>query len=156
MGTGSGLTVHLIKKWIEQEFEGVEVKDAYSEFSFFYNPGRTLPNGVYFLTIKEKDGPNDQASRLDRDGVFRISFKPAASSYRRHFGDKPRRPLKGGRIDPKIDYSLLDIWLPHPIYAWMGWTMILNPSPASLDKLRPFIEESYLRAREMFLRRVEE
>ena len=151
----SSLSVPLIVEWIRQRFEGVVIKEAYSELTFFYNPNHALPNGVYFLTIKEKDGPNDKSSRLDRDGVFRISFKPKSTTYQMRFGDKPKRSKKGGMAEKKADYSLLDTWLPHPIYAWMGWTMILNPSKNSLNELYPHIEESYLQAKQRFLERVE-
>lgn len=150
----SSLTVPMIVERIQQRFEGVVIKHAYSELTLFYNPNQALPNGVYFLTIKEKDGPNDKSSRLDRDGVFRISFKPKPTTYQMRFGNKPKRSKKGGMADMATDYSLLDTWLPHPIYAWMGWTMILNPSKSSLNKLCPYIEESYLQAKQRFLERV--
>jgi len=150
----NSLTVRLIVEWIQQRFEGVVTKEVYSELTFFYNPNQALPNGVYFLTIKEKDGPNDKSSRLDRDGVFRISFKPKPTAYQMRFGDKPKRSKKVSLSGTETDYSLLDTWLPHPIYAWMGWTMILNPSKKSLDELWPYIEESYLQAKQRFLERV--
>jgi hypothetical protein len=38
--------------------------------SSFYNPDRKLARGIYFATIKEKDGKNDRASNLDRTDVF--------------------------------------------------------------------------------------
>lgn len=109
------VSLPLLIEWIQHRFEGVVIKNAYSELTFFYNPDHKLPNGVYFLTIKETDGPNFNAG---------------------------------------ADSSQLDTWLPHPIYAWMGWTMILSPSQVSLELLRPFIEESYLRAKKLFLKRV--
>jgi hypothetical protein len=150
------LGLPLLVEWIQQRFEGVVIKNAYSELTFFYNPDHKLPNGVYFLTIKEKDGPNDTNSRLDRDGVLRLSFKPDASTYQKFFGDKPKRATKGADFNTGVDSSQLDTWLPHPVYAWMGWTMILSPSQKSLELLRPFIEESYLRAKKLFLKRVGE
>jgi hypothetical protein len=149
----SSLSVPSIVEWIRQRFEGVVIKEAYSELTLFYNPNYALPNGVYFLTIKEKDGPNDKSSRLDREGVFRISFKPDPMTYQKQFGDKPRRS-ENAVAGTATDYSLLDTWLPHPIYAWMGWTMILNPSKNSLNELYPHIEESYLQAKQRFLERV--
>jgi hypothetical protein len=150
------LGLPLLVEWIQQRFEGVVIKNAYSELTFFYNPDHKLPNGVYFLTLKEKDGPNDTNSRLDREGVFRLSFKPDASTYQKFFGDKPKRATKGADFNTGVDSSQLDTWLPHPVYAWMGWTMILSPSQKSLELLRPFIEESYLRAKKLFLKRVGE
>lgn len=150
------VSLSLLFEWIQQRFEGVVIKKAYSELTFFYNPDHKLPNGVYFLTIKETDGPNDKSSRLDREGVFRLSFKPDASTYQKYFGDKPKRAIKGPRQDAGAEASQLDTWLPHPIYAWMGWTMVLSPSQKSLEVLRPFIEESYQRAKKLFLKRVGE
>lgn len=41
---------------VKNRFEGVSVQLAYAETTFFYNPNLHLPKGVYFLTIKEKDG----------------------------------------------------------------------------------------------------
>ena len=55
-------------------FDDVVPKSSWGETALFYNPGRTLPNGVYFSTIKERDGKNDRASLLTRDGVFRVSI----------------------------------------------------------------------------------
>jgi hypothetical protein len=50
------------------------VKSSWGETSFFYNPGQLFPYGVYFCTIKEKDGANDQSSNLARDGIYRFSI----------------------------------------------------------------------------------
>mgnify|MGYP000411843739 CR=1 FL=1 len=47
---------------ITNEFSGVVPKASWGETSLFYNPGKLLPNGVYFCTIKEKNGDNDKAS----------------------------------------------------------------------------------------------
>ena len=33
-----------------------------------------LKRGIYFCTIKEKDGDNDKASNLHRYAVFRVNF----------------------------------------------------------------------------------
>lgn len=46
-------------------FDGTRVVEAWGERSIFYNPGHKLPRGVYFATVKEKDGDNDKASCLD-------------------------------------------------------------------------------------------
>lgn len=148
------MTASEIIKTIQQKFDGVIVKAAYAETTLFYNPGNVLPNGVYFLTIKEKDGPNDKASQLNREGVFRVSFKPKPSTYKSVFGDKPKRPKPGVPNSFPNDPSRIDEWMPHSIYAWMGWTMILSPSQKNFDRLWPFIEESYDQAKEKFSERI--
>ena len=44
------------------------------------NPGRTAALGVMFAAIKDHDGPNDQASRLSRPGVYRLAFQRAPTA----------------------------------------------------------------------------
>lgn len=132
-----------IKELVHRDFKDVVEKYAYSETTFFYNPGNTLPNGVYFLTIKENDGPNDKASDLARPTVYRVSFKPSPEEYRKAFGEKPKRPAKGEVVDLDYDFSTEDVWMPHPIYSWMGWTMVLSPSESHFDKLKTHIDWAY-------------
>jgi hypothetical protein len=46
----------------------------YGERALFYNPGGRAPLGTIFCSIKDRDGPNDKASRLSRPGVYRFAF----------------------------------------------------------------------------------
>ena len=125
-------------------------KNSYGETAFFYNPKRKLPNGVYFLTIKENDGPNDAASVLSRPGVYRVSFQPNSRTYEKLFGARAARPTKGNVTELDFDFSALDVLMPHPVYAWMGWTMILSPSMSTWSKCFHLVEESYDSARSKF------
>lgn len=59
---------------IVSKLPGVVPKSSWGETSLFYNPGNVLPNGVYFCTIKDHDGENDTASKLNRDNVFRLAI----------------------------------------------------------------------------------
>ena len=110
------------------ELDDVVPKSSWGETSLFYNPGKILPNGIYFCTIKEKNGDNDKSSGLDRDSVFRVSIGVGKSNYQKHFGVKPKRPEKGGIVNTIHDFTKLDELMPHPIYAWMSWVQILSPS----------------------------
>jgi hypothetical protein len=98
---------------------------------------------VYFVTVKEHDGPNDRASRLDRHGVFRVSVGAGRDMYEDRFGPTPPRPPKGGIVETGHDFTELDTLTPHPVYAWMGWVCLLNPTLDSLAELRPFIVEAH-------------
>ena len=68
------MTRNDISDFVVANFPGLNVVNAWGEKSFFYNPNNLLKRGVYFLTLKEKDGDNDKASVLDRENIFRINF----------------------------------------------------------------------------------
>ena len=135
-------------------FPGLVVVKAWGEKSFFYNPQERLKRGVYFCTIKEKDGDNDKASALDRCGVLRLSFGISKQLFGRLFGELPRRPRKGGVIQGLYDHTALDCLMPHPVYGWMAWVGILNPSQETWARLQPLLTESYELALEKYAKRV--
>jgi len=128
---------------IVNSFDGVVPKSSWGETSLFYNPEKVLPNGVYFCTIKEKNGENDRSSELDRDGVFRLSFGIEKESYKKLFGEKPKRPAKGCIVNTRHDFTALNELMPHPIYGWMSWVQILNPTESGYFELLPLINEAY-------------
>ena len=121
------------------QFEDVVPKESWGETSLFYNPGKLLPNGVYFLTIKEHDGANDTSSHLDRSGVYRLSIGIGAEAYATNFKEKPTRPPKGGVVSTGHNFATLNELMPHPIYAWMAWVQVLSPSEEVFDRLFPHI-----------------
>lgn len=126
----------------------------YGERSIFFNPGGAAPLGTIVWSIKDKDGPNDKASRLSRPGVYRFAFALSVPEYERRFGPPPRRPDKGALLQlPGHDLSRLGVLTPHPVYAWMRWVQILAPSPAQFDALRPLLAESLEVVRQKWKRR---
>ena len=140
------MTPDQLQNRITAAFPNVVPKASWGETSFFVNPNNILPSGAYFATLKEKDGENDKASSLDRDGIFRLNFGPGKLAYESLFGAKPARPTKGEIISGTWDFTELDQLMPHPIYGWMGWMCILNPSIATFDKLFPLLEKAYEKA----------
>jgi hypothetical protein len=52
---------------------------------FFITHIKILPKGIYFATIKEKDGPNDKASELNRANVYRLSTCVSKTYLRKTF-----------------------------------------------------------------------
>ena len=101
------MTADEVEAFILSRYAGVKLKYAYAERSLFYNPNNILPNGVYFVTIKEKDGQNDKSSQLNRVGVFRVSFPLTPNKYQHFFGKKPLRARKGEIVDLEVDFSCL-------------------------------------------------
>jgi hypothetical protein len=132
-----------LEHWILDNYQGVIVTDAYRERSFFYNPNSSLPNGIYFTTIKESDGPNDKASNLNRDGIYRLSLGVGKKQYQQLFGDVPKRPAKGEIVNVDFDFTTTGMLMPHPIYAWLAWVCINNPDNQNLDLLKHLLDISY-------------
>ena len=48
------------------------------------------------------------------------------------------------------DFAALNELTPHPVYGWMGWVQVLNPSEARFAQLRPLLREAYALAVEKF------
>lgn len=134
--------------------DGVNVVEAWGETSFFYNPGHRLARGTYFATIKDRDGTGDKGSHLDRTGVWRLNLGVSVGTLTDLFGARPARPAKGQVIAGLWDFTELDTLTPHPVYGWMGWVAILNPSAGSWERCQPLIEDARERARASFEKRV--
>lgn len=132
-----------LENWILTNYQGIIVMDAYRERSFFYNPDGSLPKGIYFATIKESDGPNDKASLLDRENVYRLSIGVGKKIYQSLFGQVPARPIKGGIIDYDFDFSSTQVLMPHPIYAWISWVAINNPNKINLETIKHLLDINY-------------
>jgi hypothetical protein len=135
-------------------FPDTVVVSAWGETSVFYNPGRVLPRGVYFATVKEKDGENDRASQLDRADVFRFNVGTSRSLFFERFGPPPPRPAKGHAIEGNWDFAQPNVVTPHPVYGWMSWVSVLNPSPHTLVELGEMIEAAFIKAKASFEKRM--
>lgn len=133
--------------------EGTVLIESWGEKGIFYNPYHTLKRGVYVLTIKEKDGENDKSSNLNRDNVFRVNLGVRKTTFKKMFGEIPKRPSAGGIVSMNFDFTELDKIIPHPVYAWMGWISVLNPSLKTFESLKPYIEEAYEFSKEKFSKR---
>ena len=127
-----------ILQYCLDNLEGTVLVSSWGEKGIFFNPGNLLKRGVYVLTVKEKDGDNDKSSKLDRENVYRVNIGIRKDTFIKLFGKIPERP---GEI------------LPHPVYAWMGWICVLNPTEQLFEELKLHIQESYEYAKEKFKKR---
>jgi hypothetical protein len=143
--TPDGIVQHLLER-----FENTRVVAAWGERSTFYNPGGKLPRGIYFATIKEKDGENDKASHLDRAGMFRLNVGTIRPLFVEMFGPPAARPGKGGVVDGPWDFTAPDILTPHPVYGWMNWVAVLNPSANTLADMDDLIGAAFGKAKAAF------
>ncbi len=137
---------------ISRRYAGLVLVNAWGETGLFYNPDGLLKRGTYCITFKEKDGENDASSNLNRDEVkFRMNFKIGKATFLTRFNEPslPARPAKGKIILLKsgraYDPTVFDTLLPHPVYGWMGWVSIINPSERSITEILDsgLLDESY-------------
>lgn len=143
----------IIDDLLERFADSVAVS-AWGETSVFYNPGRVLPRGVYFATIKEKDVENDRASQLNRASIFRFNVGTSRSFFFERFGPPPPRPAKGHAIEGNWNFTQPNVITPHPVYGWMSWVSVLNPSPHTLLEMDEMIETAFMKAMVNFEKRM--
>jgi len=108
---------------------------AWDDTFFIYDPNRDLSDTrrFPFATIVTKDyGDFDNASKLDRPGVFRLNIGVGKETYARLF-------------DPgeQFDFSTLDRLMPHPVYGSNHFVCILNPSDATFEAIKPLFGEAH-------------
>ncbi|RNC90787.1 MAG: hypothetical protein ED558_16960 [Oricola sp.] len=146
--------IETVHAYLTSELDGVRPVEAWGETSYFFNPGGALARGTYLATIKQKDGPNDRASDLDRDGVWRLNIGVGKRRFQAMFGALPTRPPKGETVKGSWDFAAIDRIVPHPVYGWMGWVAVLCPSEPTFKACKPLIAEAHDRAAASFRRRV--
>jgi hypothetical protein len=137
-----------IRSFIATTFDGVDVvigseelgtpEVAWGDTFFIYDPDRSLEGARQFpfATIVTRDyGDFDNASNLDRPGVFRLNVGVGRETYDSLF-------------DPDVehDFTALDRLMPHPVYGGNHWVSVLNPSDATFGTLLPLLREAYDRA----------
>ncbi len=137
------MTKDQIIEEVQNNFNGLVKNTNWGEVGLFYNPVNKLSKGIYLLTFKEKDGANDKSSNTDRNGVFRLNLGISKETFFELFGERPKRPKAGQIIDMPYDFAVLNEIMPHPIYGWMSWICVLNPTKETFKKLFPLIEEGY-------------
>ena len=111
--------------------EGVAAGDTF----FIYDPDRNLPDKQRFpfATIVTKDyGDFDNASKLNREGVFRLNVGVRRETFRSLVGD-----------EGTYDFTALDRLLPHPVYGRQSWVCVLNPSAETFEQVKPLLREAY-------------
>src|SRR4051794_33429470 len=137
-----------IIQYITDTFAGIEVQrpddGPGAGDTFFFtasqrdvDPTRRQP----FATIVTKDyGEFDNASQLDRPGVFRLNIGVSRDTFQTLFGYLPGQQ---SAQDAEYDYAALDQVMPHPVYAPQSWVCVLNPSPETFEAVKPLLAEAW-------------
>ncbi|MFN3641807.1 MAG: DUF6194 family protein [Gemmobacter sp.] len=105
---------------------GLVTVHARGEPALFVNPGRAVPRGAGFASVKLADGGQDPCLRPPTDGAVRAELRPAAArmpgAFRPAAAPRQRPRDRGGR-----DFRALDLLTPHPVHGCTGWVAVLNP-----------------------------
>lgn len=133
-----------ITAYIAQTFPGVAAISAPGGTFFFYDPNGDIPaeRRFPFATIVINDD-YDQASKLNRPGIFRLNIGVEKETFRRMFGDLATPLGPNNIIETGHDFTTLDTLLPHPVYAAQSWVSVLNPDEATLDEVKRLLKEAY-------------
>ncbi|MFJ6196915.1 DUF6194 family protein [Micromonospora sp. NPDC092111] len=106
----------------------------------YVGPDRRQP----FATIVEHDVPGfDEASQLDRPGVFRLNLDLGRAEFERLFGFPPR---DFDEHRHEFDFARLDTLVPHPGYALHGFGSIVMPGPQMLPEIDRLVAIAHARA----------
>jgi hypothetical protein len=125
---------------------------AWGDTFFFYDPegrggdSRKFPFAT--IVISDYDG-FDEASNLNRPGVFRLNIGVGRRGYEALFGHPPAAHAEH---HAGYDYTALDEFIPHPVYAVQGWASILCPSAASAPQVREALAVAHEKAAKLYSR----
>jgi hypothetical protein len=117
---------------------------AWGDTFFFMTDTDGEAQKMPFSTIVTRDYKGfDEASQLDRGGLFRLNADLGKERFREVFGYLPAdHPSKRN----EYDFTAVDVLFPHPAYAEYGWASIINPSDKSAAKTKEVLLAAHQRA----------
>lgn len=120
---------------------------SWGDAFFYYAPDQVVPSaGQPFATIVTKDYPDDETSRLNRPGAFRVNVHAGSEAFRRWTGHDPREAVA-------VEAGEDDAVIAHPVYGTLGWLAVVNPGPRTGDVVRDLLQTAYRLARTRYERR---
>jgi Family of unknown function (DUF6194) len=133
-----------VASWIDGAFERTDHVVTDGSWFFFYDPDHLFPFATLVTT-----NLYDQASDLDRPGVYRLNVGVSKETWMSLFGEPTAREQGeygvGSGTDVEHDFTALDTLLPHPVYGRMFWVSVLNPSESTFETVKPLLAEAYQR-----------
>jgi hypothetical protein len=109
----AGPDVEAVVHYIQETYPETDTVEAMNAYFFSLDPEKHWPNYATLVTTDE----HDDASDLDRTGVFRLNLGVDRETFERI-----------AMSDPEPDYTAFDRLLPHPVYGQQHWISILNPT----------------------------
>lgn len=115
---------------------------AWGDTFFYYEPGHVMPvNRQPFATIVTKDYPDDDRSKLHREGHYRVNIHPGKGSFSTWTADNRSSP------------DSTDTIFAHPVYGDAGWLAVVNPGSKTSDAVRALLREAFELDRDRYERR---
>jgi hypothetical protein len=112
------------------ELENVQREENFGYSFFFVGEDHRLS----FVTIANSDNEFDDVSNLNREGVLRVNIGVSKETFGKLI-DKSTAEL--------VDYSALNVFLPHPHYSRQHFVCILNPSGENVETTKKLIVEAH-------------
>ena len=112
------------------ELENVQRVENFGYSFFFVGDDHRLP----FVTIANSDNEFDNVSNLNREGVFRVNIGVSKETFTNMIAKSSSE---------HVDYSVLNVFLPHPHYSRQHFVCILNPSGENVETTKKLIVEAH-------------
>lgn len=114
---------------------------AWGDAFFHYAPDGVMPERTQpYGTIVTKDYPDDEDSRLDAPGRFRVNI---------HVG-RDRAPQI---VDEGASAADADVFVSHPLYGTAGWVSVVNPAASTSAQAISLLRDAHEAARARASRR---
>ncbi|MFK4807642.1 DUF6194 family protein [Microbacterium sp. ZW CA_36] len=114
---------------------------AWGDAFFYYAPNGVMPERTQpYGTIVTKNYPDDEESRLDEPGRFRVNI---------HVG-RDRAPLI---VNDEASPADSDVFVSHPLYGAAGWVSVVNPSASTSEQAISLLNDAHEAARTRASRR---
>ncbi len=112
------------------QLDKVQQEENFGYRFFFVGDDHRVP----FVSISASDNEYDNLSNLNREGVFRVNIGVSRETFDSLFANSDTEA---------VDYSALDVFMPHPEYAKQHFICILNPSQENEERTKAFIVEAH-------------
>ena len=122
------------------KLDNVQREENYG-YTFFYVGD---DHRMGFVTIANSDNEYDSVSNLNREGVFRVNIGVSRKTFDSLFAASNAE---------NVDYSVLNVFLPHPDYAKQNFICILNPSGENVEETKKLIVEAHALAAARYQRK---
>ena len=120
-------------------YEGLTLLYHLGEKGLFYNPGKKLNKGSYFITVKEES-----------EECFRVNLLVSRTAFIGLFNVGPEKTEEVLKVVCPGGSEPEDLFIPHPLEGRLGWVSVLNPTQKSFKRLKPLLKDAYQLAKERF------